>query len=190
MLNKTSLIVGAAAVATVGAGAAAWLLANRPKEMAGQAKATKDDKAAPEAWKRTLVSMEYYAKTPEGGERGFQIDAKVLGGTGFRRIGASWDDAVRAAHTAADAPLSDDIHAQSVNQAQAVLQAADGAYWIAPLGGFHRGTTDGIFIDGAFWEANGVDAIAHAHADDLKGIVGVDHVIDLRDQRVASPTAG
>ena len=88
---------------------------------------------------------------------------------------------MQAAHQAAQQPLTDKIHDQPINQAQGVFQAADGAFWIAPLGGFHRGTLDALFIDGAFWDVHGLHVEVLPHTPQLKAVVGAHDVIDLRD---------
>lgn len=173
---------GIAGAALAGAGVAIWAVAHeRSPKVPGEAPQTSDDHAVPASWKREVASFVYRAKAPDGSERGFSVEAQVLGGTGFHRIGTSFDDAVRAAHEVAQVPLVDKIHNQPINQAQGVFQAANGVFWIAPLGGFHRGTLDALFIDGAFWDAHGLDVDVLPHTTALKAVVGAHDMIDLRN---------
>lgn len=175
--------IGGAAALLAGAGVAAFLLTHHGEHAApGTGAPTSDDEIAPAAWKDEVASFVYTAKN-EGEDRMFSIEGQVLGGSGFQRIGTSFEDAVAAGHAAAQQPLSDGIHKSPVNQAQGVFQARDGAYWIAPLGGFHRGAEDAVFIDGPFWEQHGITVDVLPHTTDLKAVVGATQTIDLRDVR-------
>ena len=168
MNGRTLGVVAGTALLGVGAGAAALLL-------------RRSDDSVPQEWRDDVASFVYTAKTPEGGERMFSVEGRVLARDTFHRVGASYADAVQAAHEAAAKPLGDGIHDTGINPAQGVFQAQDGAYWIAPLGGDHRGKQSELFIDGAFWDAHGIDVQVQPHTSDLKAVVGATKTLDLRD---------
>lgn len=146
-----------------------------------QTTGTGSDQHLPDAWKREVASFVYASRTQDGGEKMFSVEATVFGAAGFRQIGSSFTDAVNAAQSVARTPIHDPIHKTDMNQAQGVFQAKDGAYWIAPLGGFHRGAEDALFIDGPFWDQHGISVQVLPHTPDLKAVVGVHTTIDLRD---------
>ena len=110
----------------------------------------------------------------------FSVEASAPDNASFKRAGTSFSDAVAAAQAVARTPIKDPIHKTDIYQAQGVFQAEYGQYWIAPLEGFHRGAKDALFIDGPFWDQHGINVQVLPHTPDLKAVVGMNSVIDLR----------
>ncbi|MCW2926775.1 MAG: hypothetical protein JWM86_743, partial [Thermoleophilia bacterium] len=92
-----------------------------------------------------LAEFNYVIRGPQAMPRMGHVEARawptapVAGGTSF-------EDALTAAKAIASTPRYDGIHGLPIQQAQGVLEAANGTYLIVPLGGFHREKNGPLFV--------------------------------------------
>jgi hypothetical protein len=96
-------------------------------------------------------------------------------------VKGSFEDAVAAAQAVAQVPAKDPFHALPIQPAQAVIQASDGAFMIAPLGGLHREKVGPLFVDGVFFDRTALGLQVSRRSPELLAIVGAARVLDLRD---------
>jgi hypothetical protein len=145
------------------------------------------------------AEFNYVIRGPQQLPRMGHVDAQAWPGAAVPvRAGSSFLDAVAAARAIAATATYDGIHGLPINQAQGVLQAADGAFSIVPLGGFHRETTGPLFVDGRFFEAAAISLQVARRSKELVAVVGSERVLDLRHTGAAfvesknanPPTAG
>lgn len=128
-----------------------------------------------------VAGLDYMLRAPEGAVKPAHIDAFVAPRTSEQLPGATYVDAVRRAQVRAATERMDPFHRQAINPAMAVLQAADGAYWVAELAGDHRNAVGPIFIDGSFFRRGGLSVYATRADKQLQAIVGVEQLLDLRN---------
>lgn len=131
-----------------------------------------------------LGSLDFVRRAPGGRTITASIDAQVYPDRA-RRVEGDFVDAVLAARELARVPIADGIHALPLSQAHGVLQAADGAFWIAPLGGDHRGFRGPLFIDGEMGRRVALTVSGTRRDRALQAIVGEEQAIDLRITRAA-----
>ncbi|MCW2926983.1 MAG: hypothetical protein JWM86_951 [Thermoleophilia bacterium] len=136
-----------------------------------------------------LAQFNYVIRGPQGMPRMGHVDAQAWP-TAATGVSGGFDDAVAAAKLVAGRPLQDGIHHVPVNQAQGVLQAADGTFSIVPLGGFHRETTGPLFVDGRFFGAAALSLQVTRSVPELVAVVGATRVLDLRHTGAAFITSG
>src|SRR4051812_6335705 len=109
------------------------------------------DPAVPAPTGPVLAEFNYVIRGPQQLPRMGHIEAQAWPRTSSPLpAGASFEDAIASAKAVASKSTFDGIHGLPIQQAQGVLQAADGAFSIVPLGGFHRETTGPLFVDGRF----------------------------------------
>ncbi|MCW2922611.1 MAG: hypothetical protein JWM98_15 [Thermoleophilia bacterium] len=138
-----------------------------------------------------LAEFNYVIRGPHAVPRMGHIEAQAWPTAAVTLAGgASFDDAVRAAQAIAARPTEDGIHHVPVNQAQGVLQAADGALSIVALGGQHRGQAGPLFIDGRFFEAAALSLQVARRSTELVAVVGATRVLDLRRTGAAFVQSG
>lgn len=131
-----------------------------------------------------LGSLEYVRRAPDKTTITASIGIEVFPDRA-RPVDGGFLDAVRAAQAAAKVPIADGIHALPLSQAHGVLQAADGAYWIAPLGGDHRGFKGPLFIDGEMGRRVALSVFGTRSDRALHAVIGEEQAIDLRATRSA-----
>ena len=126
-----------------------------------------------------LAEFNYVIRGPQKLPRMGHVEARawptapVAGGSAF-------EDAVTAAKAIAAAPRSDGIHGLPIQQAQGVLEAANGTYLIVPLGGFHHEKHGPLFVDGRFFDAAALSLQVTRRSTELVAVVGAETVLDLR----------
>jgi hypothetical protein len=138
-----------------------------------------------------VATVSYVIRAPQGGERQATIEAMAQLDKAVT-ISGPFQDAFAAARKLASVPVSDGIHHHPVFQSHAVLQAADGAYLVAPLVGDHRSAIGPVFIDGDLYDRVGL-AVWGRRAPDaphLRAIVGGNTWIDLTRRPVAGVSLG
>lgn len=126
-----------------------------------------------------LAQFNYVIRGPQGMPRMGYIEAQAWP-TAASTVAGGFDDAVAAAKLVAAKPVFDGIHGLPINQAQGVLQAADGSYSIVALGGFHREKMGPMFVDGRFFEAAALSLQVTRSVAELVAVVGAARVLDLR----------
>lgn len=134
-----------------------------------------------------LAQFSYLIRGPQKLPRIGVIDAQAWP-TAPVAAGTSFDDAVTAAKLLSQQARYDGIHGLPINQAHAILEAANGAYSIVPLGGFHRERTGPLFVDGIFFERAALNLQVARVSRELVAIVGTDRVLDLRRTGAATVT--
>ena len=127
-----------------------------------------------------VAGLDYVLRAPNGGTTPAHIDARVSPDRAERLGEVSYADAVRRAQARAAAERIDPFHRQAINPAMGVLQADDGAYWVAELAGEHRDAVGPIFIDGSFFRRGGLGVYGSRTDPRLQAIVGTEQLIDLR----------
>jgi len=126
-----------------------------------------------------LAQFSYLIRGPQKLPRVGVIDAQAWP-TAPVAAGTSFDDAVAAARQLSRQTRYDGIHGLPINQAHGVLEAANGAYSIVPLGGLHRERTGPLFVDGIFFERTALSLQVARVSSALVAIVGTERVLDLR----------
>lgn len=126
-----------------------------------------------------LANFNYVIRGPRQMPRMSLIEARAWP-TAPTPVAGGFDDAVAAAKAIAGTPADDGIHGLPIQQAQGILQAADGAFSIVPLGGFHREKDGPLFVDGRFFEAATLTLQVTRVVTDLVAVVGAERVLDLR----------
>lgn len=128
----------------------------------------------------TLATLNYVIRSPDHQTHDATIDVVPFPVAATQRVDGGFADAIAAAQAAAAVPQRDGTHNLPINVAQGVLQAADGAWWVTPLGGDHRGQVGPAFIDGVFFDRSGLAVWAQRRHGALQAIVGTEQAIDLR----------
>jgi len=133
----------------------------------------------------SLVRLHYVIRAPQTGTRAADIDAYVPAGASTTRVEGTFEQAVAAAQRIAGAAVLDTNHRLPINPAQAVLDAGDGAWLIATVVGDHRESVGPVFIDGDFFRRSGLAVWAErlSGGSALAALVGVDNLVDLRNNR-------
>jgi hypothetical protein len=126
-----------------------------------------------------LAQFSYVIRGPQSMPHFGVIDAQAWP-TAPVAAGSSFDDAVAAAKLIAAKMRYDGIHGLPINQAQGIVEAANGTYSIVPLGGFHRERTGPLFVDGMFFERTALSLQVVRTSKELVAVVGTDRVLDLR----------
>lgn len=134
-----------------------------------------------------LATFSYVIRGPQRVPHVAVIEARG-DSTRATRIGGSFDDAVAAARTLASTPFDDGVHRIDIQPAQAVVQASDGAFWITPIEGDHRGAVAPLFIDGAFFNRTALSLQVARSSQQVAAIVGAEAVLDLRTNGAAHRT--
>lgn len=127
-----------------------------------------------------LAQFSYAIRGPKGVPRIGLIEARAWPQTGAQAVRGGFEDAVAAAKLRSAQEVLDGIHHVPVNQAQGVLQAADGTYSIVPLGGAHRDAEGPLFVDGRMFEAAALSLQVTRTVAELVAVVGKERVLDLR----------
>lgn len=140
---------------------------------------------SPSPWSgQVLGSLEFVRRAPDKSTITASIGIEVFPDRA-RPVAGGFVEAVRAAQGAAKVPIADGIHALPLSQAHGVLQAADGVFWIAPLGGDHRGFKGPLFIDGEMGRRVALTVFGSRSDRALQAVVGEEQAIDLRITRSA-----
>jgi hypothetical protein len=128
----------------------------------------------PNVWKDQTLASFAYKLQPGKTTTGLAKNYPSLGQTRFRDAGTSFADAVKLANTTAAGAL--------YNQAQAILQAKNGAYWIVGLGDSRNvDVIDGSsFKPGQQFKSVIVDKV---HAD-LQAVVGASSWVNFSDKEL------
>lgn len=131
-----------------------------------------------------LATFSYVIRGPQKTAHFGVIDAQAWPSAPVA-AGSSFDDAVAAAKLIAQQVKYDGIHGLPINQAQGIVEAANGTYSIVPLGGFHREKTGPLFVDGIFFERTALSLQVVRSTSELVAVVGTDRVMDLRQTGAA-----
>lgn len=131
-----------------------------------------------------LAQFSYVIRGPQQMPRMGLIDARAWP-TGPVPVAGGYDAAVAAARLLAQRTAYDGIHGLPIQQAHGVLQAADGAMSIVPLGGFHREKNGPLFVDGRFFDAAALSLQVTRTVKELVAVVGAERVFDLRQTGAA-----
>ncbi len=126
-----------------------------------------------------LAEFNYVIRGPQQLPRMGHIEAQAWP-TAPVAAGSSFDDAVSAAKAIAAAKTYDGIHGLPIQQAQGILEAANGTYSIVPLGGFHRDRNGPVFVDGMMFDAAALSLQVTRRSRELVAVVGAVTVLDLR----------
>ncbi len=138
--------------------------------------------APPAAWlnpKNVLASVPYIRQDGSRfADRPAFADGSLLSGQPeYKAVGNSFNDAISTAISLA--------RKNDLRQSQGVMQAKDGAYFVAGLEGYTEKPFPVIYdhaIDGAWNKANGYRGAEVARVDDaLKAVVGAYSWVDLRN---------
>jgi len=128
-----------------------------------------------------VAVLDYVLRAPKGEVMPARIEARVAPDSSERLApAATYADAVRRAQARASAERIDPFHRQAINPAMAVLQATDGAFYVAELQGDHRDAVGPLFIDGSFFRRGGLGVYGSRTDARLQAIVGTEQLIDLR----------
>lgn len=129
-----------------------------------------------------VAVLDYVLRAPKGEVMPARIEARIAPDTAERLAAATtYADAVQRAQVRASVERIDPFHRQAINPAMAVLQAADGAFYVAELQGDHRDAVGPVFIDGAFFRRGGLGVYGTRTDARLQAIVGAEQLIDLRN---------